>query len=285
MSNNSEVTKEEERTCPRCNTVNDARAENCSKCSLDFNFLDYMMDCFSGSVPEGPIPSVVLKTGEVAYFSSPVNLYAHKTEVNVHRRYIGTRVQLAGMPIYLGQSSPVKESYRVLVQLGQGDFVMTNQRIIAASGSTNISIPLNKILDFGFFGDAIQIIINEGRYSGTIYEVSAPWRLWVLLVTKLKVEPMGKLLETSNPAKISEEDRGFVLNIIKQKEQMEKSRRNWELMDTYVRSTPATVIWTIIFPPVGFYSLYKNERLGGFSKLILTFVGLYSLSRWISLLQ
>jgi hypothetical protein len=271
----------DKRKCPRCDTINDFNANNCSKCSLDFNFLDYTVRCFSGRIPQETSVSAVLKPGEIPYYSSNVTMLNEKTEVSVRRNYLGTRFSFAGVPLYVGQSSPQKESHEILVDAGSGEFVITNQTVIIVGGKANYNIPLSKIMDFGFYGNAVQIF-NEGRHGGTIYKVGDPWRLWVILVTILKVVPSGNLLKTTDWHEIGQEDQQFILHLCEQIEQGQKITRNRELTKTFLESSPATVIWLILCPPIGFYSLYKNTDFGGFMKLLLTVGGLYSLGKWIS---
>jgi hypothetical protein len=274
----------DKRKCPRCETNNELHANNCSKCSLDFKFLDYTILCFSGQIPREISVSAVLKPGEIPYYSSSVTMLNEKTEVSVKRNYLGTRVSFAGMPIYIGQSSPQKESYEVLVDAGAGEFVMTNQRVIVVGSKANYNIPLNKIMDFGFYGNAVQIF-DEGRHGGTIYKVGDPWRLWVILFALLKIEPSGNLLKTTDWNQIAQEDRQFILHLCEQIEKGQKIARNRELRKTFLESSPATIIWLIVCPPVGFYSLYQNTDFGGFMKLLLTIGGLYCLGKWISFFQ
>jgi hypothetical protein len=241
------------------------------------------MLCFSGQIPEDTSASILLKAGEVAYYSSQVNMLAEKTETTTKRNYIGSRVKFAGMPIYFGQSRPQKETSEVLADMGSGEFVITSQRIIIVANKANFSISLNQIIDFEHYGDAIQIF-NEGPHSRLIYQVNDPWRLWVLLFTKLKVERGNLWLKTTDPTQLGEEMQ-FVLHICEEIEESKKAVRNREWKQMFLGSNPATFIWLIICPPVGFYCLYRNSSLGMFTKATWGCVGLYALVKWIELFR
>ncbi len=240
------------------------------------------MKCFSGSIPEISV-SVILKPGEVAYFSCRVSILAQKTDVSVKRNFIGTRVNFSGMPIYLGRSTPHKESSEVLIDAGSGELVLTDQRIIVVSDKANYNIPLNKVMDFQHYGDAIQIF-NEGPHGGIIYRVDNPWRLWVLLFTKLKVEAGNLQLKPSNPTQL-EEQRQFVLHVIEEIETTNKTIQTHQWKETFLESDAATFLWLIVCPPVGFYCLWRNTNFGMFTKAILAIVGLYALGKWIQFLH
>ncbi len=261
-------------TCPRCQTSNSLDVETCSKCGLNLRLFDFIMNCLMGHIPQISSP-VILEPGELPYFASDVSMLAQKTETLTKHNFIGSRVRLGGMPVYFGQSRPAKESHEVLADAGSGQFTLTNHRIIVVSDKQTFSIPLSKIVDFEHAGGGIQIFV-EGKHGGIIYQVSDPWQLWILLFSLLK----SKGITPSNQAQ-TEELRHFALHICEETTAGEKTAERAEWIETIFKSDPATIIWLIAFPPVGFYCLWQNSRFGIFTKAIFAVVGLYALGRWI----
>ncbi len=263
--------------CPKCRATNDSSAANCSKCSLDLTLFNYVVSCLTGNIPTVGSPTI-LEPGEVAYFASPVTMTAQKTETLTKHNFIGTRVRLGGLPVYLGQSTPHKDSSEILADAGSGEFVLTNQRIVVTSDKGSFDIPLSKIMDFEHYGPGIQIFV-EGKHGGIIYQVSDPWRLWILLFTMLKAKGG---LNPSNEAE-AQELRHFALHIAEETQANQQTAERHEWIHTLFQSDPATFLWLVIFPPVGFYCLWRNTSFGMFTKALLAIVGLYALGRWVQL--
>ena len=128
----------------------------------------FYQECLAGRIPVLSSVSVNLKRREEAYFESEVSVVQQKTRTVTHRAYGGTRVKIGKMPIYLGGSTPVRTSHEEMVQVGQGRFILTNQRVMLVGTKINYSIPITKINDIEVFGDALQIL-NEGRFAGRFY--------------------------------------------------------------------------------------------------------------------
>jgi len=264
----------EEQTCPRCQISNSLDAEACPKCGLNLRLFDFIMNCLMGHIPQVSSPAI-LEPGELPYFASDVHMLAQRTETLTKHNFIGTRVRLGGMPVYFGQSTPQKQSSEILADAGSGEFTLTNHRIIVVSDKETFSIPLSKIVDFEHYGSGIQIFV-EGKHGGMIYQVSDPWQLWILLFALLK----SKGITPTNEAQ-TEELRHFALHICEETTANQTASQRAEWVETIFHSDPATFIWLIICPPVGFYLLYQNISLGMFTKAVLGCVGLYALVKWI----
>lgn len=90
---------------------------------------------------------------------------------------LGTRVRVAGFPIYLGGSKSIpKEELR---EAGTGDLVLTNQRLLFLGGQT-LTIPFDKLLKCEQI-DAGLVISQSGRERPHVV-VSESAGLWCFLV-------------------------------------------------------------------------------------------------------
>jgi hypothetical protein len=265
-------------TCPKCQAVNDPGATACSKCGLDLTLFNFIMACLTGNIPTVASPTI-LESGEVAYFASPVTMLAQKTDVSVKRNFIGTRVNFSGMPIYLGRSTPHKESSEVLIDAGSGEFVLSNQRVIVTSDKGSFDIPLSKIMNFEHYGSGIQIF-NEGRHGGIIYQVNDSWRLWILLFTMLKAKGG---LNPSNEAE-AQELRHFALHVCEEVKGVQTASNRQEWIETLFHNDISTCLWSVIVPPVGLYLVWKSD-FSWFHKVVWILIGLYCLGRWSMFFQ
>ena len=132
----------------------------------------FCQECFAGRIPVLASVTVSLKRGEEAYFESLVRVVQQKTRTVTHRAYAGTRLKIGDMPIYLGGSTPVRTSHEEKVPVGDGKFLITNQRVMLIGTKINYSIPITKINDTEVYGDALQIL-NEGSFGGRFYFLPA----------------------------------------------------------------------------------------------------------------
>ncbi|MBM4354844.1 MAG: hypothetical protein FJ109_13825 [Deltaproteobacteria bacterium] len=137
-------------------------------------------DLSEGRVPVVESPSVTLKRGEIAHLQVPVSVIQQKTKTVTRRGYIGTRVKIGGLPIYLGASQPFQTTSEVIMPVGNGQLVMTSQRIVLIGTKLDYSIKLDAVLHVGEFSNAIQLH-HEGRYGGRIYKMDEPRRAFLLL--------------------------------------------------------------------------------------------------------
>lgn len=133
-----------------------------------------------GELPRIDDPPAQLKRGESCLAAMPVAVLQQKTRTTTHRGFVGTRVKLGGLPIYLGGSTPVRTSREVMEAVGSGTLAVTDQRVLLVGTKLNYSIPLDRILTLELFSNVVQIN-NEGARSGRFYEVDRPVRLHLLL--------------------------------------------------------------------------------------------------------
>jgi hypothetical protein len=130
----------------------------------------FIQECREGRIPVLPTVSITLKPKEVAYFESPVDVYQQKTITKTHRGYAGTRIMIGKVPLYLGGSTPFTTSHEEMVLVGDGDFYITDQRVVLTGTKVNYSIPISKINDVEFGADWVQIM-DESRYGGRYYKL------------------------------------------------------------------------------------------------------------------
>lgn len=135
--------------------------------------------------------SVILKPGEVAHFEAYVDVVEQRTETRRMRGYVGTRLKVGKVPLFVGGSAPVESREEVRRSIGDGKFVITNQRVIVAGTKANYSIRLDSILGIKASTDAIQIL-NEGKTGGRFYRVSDPDRAERLLEAAIKFMHHGE---------------------------------------------------------------------------------------------
>lgn len=103
------------------------------------------------------------------------------------RQYLGTRVKIAGMPIYLGQSSP--RSRKVVRETAQGELAITPKSLIFNGPQRSADVDLDKITALDIAIDGITVSV-KGRQKPYIFIVPNGF-LWGMLVknmTQLHVE-------------------------------------------------------------------------------------------------
>lgn len=142
-----------------------------------------------------PGPSIVPnRPGQPVLFQSAATLSEIRT--TTHRGYAGTRVKVAGMPIYIGGSSPFTKSE--LKETGRGTLVLTTKAVIFQSSTRTQNMPLQRISGLETLADGLQIAL-DGRAKPFWLGVNNPV-LWSLLI-KLATE--GGLTSRAIPAHIN----------------------------------------------------------------------------------
>ena len=153
---------------------------------------EFLIRCFLEGPPVLEESPIILKNGEEAYYHSTVNVYQQKTVTKTHRLYGGTRINV-GLPLYFGGSTPISTSKEVVSNMGYGELVVTNQRIVIMGSKVNYSIKLSDINDFDISGNNIQIF-SEGKYGGRLYSVNDGEKLNAILSSLLKGKDIPKLI-------------------------------------------------------------------------------------------
>lgn len=162
---------------------------------------EFFLRCFLEGPPALEESPIILKKGEEAYYHSTVNVYQEKTVTKTHRVYGGTRIKIGSLPLYFGASTPISTSKEVLSEVGDGELVVTNQRVVIMGSKVNYSIKLSDINDFDISGDDVQIF-SEGKYGGRSYLVEDGWKVSAILTALLKSQSLPKLIMASYVNKI-----------------------------------------------------------------------------------
>ena len=103
------------------------------------------------------------------------------------RQYLGTRVKVAGVPIYLGQSTPKSRS--VVRETAQGELAITSKSLLFNGPQRSADVDLNKITALDIALDGITVSI-KGKQKPFIFIVPNGF-LWGMLIknmTQLQVE-------------------------------------------------------------------------------------------------
>jgi len=262
-----------DRLCPKCRVEAPLGASACASCGWEWDAYEYLIQCFSGNIPTLPIPPIILKKNEEAYYASSVSVYEAKND-----------------------------SPRLV---GAGSFVITNTRIVLSGASkVNYSIALAKINDWAMSATGINIH-NEGRYGGRTYTVDDQWRVSVILSSLLKLKATDRSLPIKPFDEHSAEDRKVLLDIMASRGTMKAGRAEmakriqeqeaafetfqrrlqWKRWyQTALNEPVALVILLVILPPVGLVALLISSRFRGGWKLLLFLLGFIALGKWIQFL-
>ncbi len=229
----------EQRICPNCDRMNPAAVPNCSRCGLDFKFLDFVVASFSGNLRVVKPRPGQLNLNQSVYFRSPVVLLKQPSAMRGGRssmlwRFSGGR----------------------LVVEGKGELTIDSKGVSVVTGDVSHNLPFGKILDFESFGGGIQVF-NEGRLGGTIYRVNDPWKMWIILFAKINLEPKNALLQSDRVDELTKDEKQFVLNVINKIGRYRKSEKIQRRLFAFFTRGPAAVFWCLVFPPIGF-TLYTG---------------------------
>jgi hypothetical protein len=97
------------------------------------------------------------------------------------RQYLGTRVKIGGLPIYLGQSTP--QSRTVIKESATGELALTPTRLIFNGTTRSANVELKKIIALDIARDGITVSIS-GRQKPLLFIVPNGL-LWGQLVKNL----------------------------------------------------------------------------------------------------
>lgn len=187
--------------CPQCDYSQFLETTTCPRCGFDWVVYDAKLAAQHAEeakqeaikqqlelwrthgIPEVPVP-IVLKKGELGHYTSPVEVLQEKTQTKTFRTYIGSRLMLFKIPIYFGASTPHSYSQEVIITVGQGDFTITNKRVVLTGTKINYSTKLEKINGIQLYSDAVQLF-DEGRGGGRFYKIADPHHAGMILAALL----------------------------------------------------------------------------------------------------
>lgn len=102
------------------------------------------------------------------------------------RRYAGTRVRIAGLPIYLGGSSPATSTS--IQETSEGELALTTQSLVFSGNRRSQNMPLKRISGLQAMSDTLQINL-DGRTKPLWFRVRNPI-LWAAIVQIVMQSPM-----------------------------------------------------------------------------------------------
>lgn len=147
--------------------------------------------CQKGELTPVGNPPVILKKNETAYYVTTALVTEIATQTKTHRLYSGTRFKLGNLPIYFGGSTPVTTSKEHMKTYGEAYFVITDKRIVISGEKVSYGIPLDSLINFVIYEDAIQLR-HEGRYNGRGYVMKEPKRAGLILNTLISQHAVTK---------------------------------------------------------------------------------------------
>jgi hypothetical protein len=107
------------------------------------------------------------------------------------RQYLGTRVKIAGMPIYLGQSAT--KSKTTIKETAQGELALTIKALIFSGSQKTIDLDLRKIVALDVAVDGITVSVS-GRVKPLIFIVPNGLFWGTLLKNLTQMEVQGRSL-------------------------------------------------------------------------------------------
>jgi hypothetical protein len=110
-------------------------------------------------------PNVILPKKENCFYSGEVDWYEYRTQIN-RVNYSGPTVRvkiLKGMYYRAGSLNVNTESREVLKKIDHGTLYISNKRLLFCGTNRNITIQLDKIIDFEKYSDGFKIVKDSGR--------------------------------------------------------------------------------------------------------------------------
>lgn len=139
-------------------------------------------------LPVGNPANIILKKNEVAHLCIPGSLYEERV---VSRQFTGSsrgisvpivkgiRVNFGGMR---GHSYSVKDS----VNISDGHFVVTNQRLVFSGDRKSVVSEISKILDIQIYDDAFQFSVTNRQKPTTIkFSIPEEVELCAIVVSRI----------------------------------------------------------------------------------------------------
>lgn len=130
-----------------------------------------------GSVPRPELGSIIVPAGESPLLSEPSRLFELRgSRASTH---VGTRVNVGGMPIYLGRS--VADSGQSMQPVADGRVALTTKTLLFVGDARTITVPAREIVEVQVAArDALQISTRK-RKTPFVIRVRNPI-LWAVAV-------------------------------------------------------------------------------------------------------
>lgn len=128
--------------------------------------------------------AVIVPIGQVALLSEPSSLAEFQSDGG--RSYLGTRVKVGQVPLYLGQSQ--RNARKVLQNIATGQLVLTDAGLLFVSTGKTVAIKLRDVV--GVEATADSIVVNAAnRVNPLMASVRNPvlWSLAIRLLAEGKL--------------------------------------------------------------------------------------------------
>jgi len=128
----------------------------------------------NGILPTTIVPNLVLQKNETAHWKENACILENKV---IRRRYEGgsrgVSIRLAkGLSYRVGGHRGQILTDTALIAVSQGELVLTNKRIIFKGDSKSLNMKLDKVLNFEFFSDGINI--TESSVKSRLLKLDNP---------------------------------------------------------------------------------------------------------------
>jgi hypothetical protein len=150
----------------------------------------------SGAFPIAPTDRIISRPDQPVLASCNGRLLEVTTAQA--RQYLGTRIKVGGLPIYLGQSA--SRSKTVVKETAQGELAVTAKSLIFSSPQRSVDIDLHKIVALDVALDGVTVSIS-GRQKPLIFIVpnGVLWGSLLKNLTQMKMDgralPAGAQLQ------------------------------------------------------------------------------------------
>lgn len=134
-----------------------------------------------------PVPAGKLVSTEAKPLLAVVKATMHEVRTVRTSTHVGTRIKVAGAPIYLGQSVPRSETK--LSEVAAGDLGLTPEALVFSGDRKSATLALSKITAVEALRDAITLTV-EGRQKPVTFSLPNGL-LWAQLVRNVMAVPMN----------------------------------------------------------------------------------------------
>lgn len=152
------ITKEEERELAEIQKylgVDDSEIPNTKKELARFRLLDEIQ---KGNLPKAEVKNVILQKDEKAYWSEPGTLTEERAiRSNYGGGSSGMSFRIAkGVTYRIGSHKGSITSEKKFVPVSEGEFIITNKRLIFRGNMKSFAVKMDKILDTHLFTNGFQ---------------------------------------------------------------------------------------------------------------------------------
>lgn len=139
-------------------------------------------------LPVGNPANIVLKKGEVGHLCLPGSLYEERV---VSRQFSGSSRGISvpimkGIRVNLGAMRGHSYSVRDSVNISDGHFVVTSQRLVFSGNQKSVVSDISKLLDIQIYEDAFQFSVTNRQKPTTIkFSVPEEVELCALVISRI----------------------------------------------------------------------------------------------------